>query len=92
MSYASIVQELDDLIDSLDEHITAEDVGIALGVLRANVFEMTKAHTLTDEREALVAFMHRVVPPIHEPLRTRLAEDWAKEFATELLPSLIWDQ
>ncbi len=55
MTYDSVVQELDGLIDSLDEHVTIEDVGVALGELRANVFERAKAekaHTPTDEREA----------------------------------------
>lgn len=52
MTYDSVVQELDGLIDSLDEHVTIEDVGVALGELRANVFERAKAekaHTPTDD-------------------------------------------
>lgn len=53
----SVIDELNDLIDSLDEHITIEDVGRALGELRDKILDsQPKPYKMTPEqRERYVA-------------------------------------
>jgi len=88
MTYDSVVQELDGLIDSLDEHVTIEDVGLALGELRANVFERAKAEKAQtptdDERGAIIAALldelgweWNEVPEEHVPSSRAILGDMA---------------